>query len=288
MQYDDFIELLKNIPYSPHATYRGKPVYPNTDDHRLNYDIFCRAIEYLVTNNDFSIDKYFEALTHAHLYIIEQIALADSTIETAKKAENKSFVDPNSKEIYDWKVDETKHFTVRPSLGSIVPGYLSVITQKYLLSMSELNTNERAQYIKLLEKFREIFCEIYGRKPIVFEHGSNGKAAAANSINHAHSHIVNHQYLKETEILSSMNFVRVQDINEALIMAIGKNYIFYMNASDEVYITTDFKPESQIMRKHIANDVGLSQYWNWREHPFHENSWETLKQLQLHRLRKIR
>src|SRR5574344_919777 len=94
--------------------------------------------------------------------------------------------------IYDEVIDETKYFTIKPSLGSLVDGYLLIISKRHITSMSQLTSNEKKEYFEIIEKYREKFHDIYGAYPIIFEHGTINEKTSASSVTHAHTHIVNH------------------------------------------------------------------------------------------------
>ena len=92
--------------------------------------------------------------------------------------------------------------------------------------MSELTKNEMDEYNFIIEKYRNIFRDIYGKYPIVFEHGSpvSDNSIRANSVIHAHSHIVNHAYLDEPKIIKRLNFKpiqRIEDIKAAMLSIQG-------------------------------------------------------------------
>ena len=69
-------------------------------------------------------------------------------------------------------LDETNHFYILPTVGSLVDGYILVVSKRHINSMSELTKNEMDEYNFIIEKYRNIFRDIYGKYPIVFEHGS--------------------------------------------------------------------------------------------------------------------
>ena len=57
-------------------------------------------------------------------------------------------------------LDETNHFYILPTVGSLVDGYILVVSKRYINSMSELTKNEMDEYnfiIKSIEIFLEIF-----------------------------------------------------------------------------------------------------------------------------------
>lgn len=112
---------------------------------------------------------------------------------------NCPFCNINKTKLENTIIDEAKYFYITPSLGSIVEGYILIISKRHLNSMSELNNKEKEEYEILIKKYREIFKIIYNKYPIIFEHGTPNlkENTKASSIIHAHTHIVNHNYKNE-------------------------------------------------------------------------------------------
>lgn len=135
--------------------------------------------------------------------------------------------------------------------------------------MSNLNKEEFKEYKKIIDKYRNIFKDIYNKYPIVFEHGTPilENAMTASSVIHAHTHIVNHKYLNEEKIINDLNFKKTEN----LFKIKNKNYIFYINNLDEYYITYNFKSISQIMRKLVAHDLNIGDKYKWQNEHFSEN-----------------
>lgn len=174
-------------------------------------------------------------------------------------------------------LDETKYFLITPSLGALVEGYILIISKKHVNSMSKLNDEEKEEYKLLIKKYREIFKNVYKKYPIIFEHGtSNLEETNANSVIHAHTHIVNHEYINENILLQKLNF---EKINSLLDIDFNHNYIFYINPNNEMYITYNFEPISQFMRIEIAKDLNLLNKYDWRKNNFDNNIILTIKDI---------
>lgn len=170
-------------------------------------------------------------------------------------------------------LDETRYFYVIPALGSIVEGYILIISKRHVNSMSELTIEEMNEYEDLINKYREIFKSIYKKYPIVFEHGTPNTEdkIRANSITHAHTHIVNYNYKNEKYLIEKLNFKKINKINQMLNMNRNKNYIFYINSNNYIYITDAFKPISQYMRIEIAKDLNIPYKYDWHQNKFENN-----------------
>lgn len=180
-----------------------------------------------------------------------------------------------SDNIFDRIIKETNHFYIKPTLGSIVPNYLLIITKKHITSFSELNSEELKELTSLLNKCRKMFYKKFSKYPIIFEHGTIDENSSS-SITHAHIHIVLHNFTNENEIIDYLKMKRTT-FNSIFNKNIKKSYIFYINEKNEVFITYDFKKERQIMRKFIAKDVSKEDKWNWKKYPFINNIKITIK-----------
>lgn len=178
------------------------------------------------------------------------------------------FCNINKTKIENKILDETKYFYITPTLGSIVDGYILITTKRHVNSMVNLNIEELEEYKILIEKYREIFKNIYKKYPIIFEHGTpNLEENKASSVIHAHTHIVNHNYKNENTLLEELNFNKTNKI----AMDSKNNYIFYINSDGEKYITYNFKPISQFMRIEIAKDLNMLDKYDWRKNNFDDN-----------------
>lgn len=176
-------------------------------------------------------------------------------------------------------LDETDSFFITPSLGSIVEGYILIISKKHINSMSQLNKYEMKEYEELINKYRKVFKSVYNKYPIIFEHGTlnTKKGNKASSVVHSHTHIVNHQYKNEKDLLQELNFKKIDSFND---MDFNNNYIFYINPNNEIYITYNFKSISQLMRIEIARDLNLLEKYDWRKNNFNNNVVLTIRNIE--------
>ena len=167
-------------------------------------------------------------------------------------------------------LEETTYFYVIPAVGSLVVGYVLILCKRHIYSMAELNNKEQKEYENLIEKYRNIFKSIYKKYPIVFEYGSPNieNKTKANSIDHAHTHIVNYQYKNEEKIIKNLNF---NPIGELTQLTKKQNYILYINPNKVIYMTTNFPSISQLMRLVMAKELKIESKYKWQKETFKEN-----------------
>lgn len=173
-------------------------------------------------------------------------------------------------------IDETNNFLVLPAVGSLVEGYLLIISKRHLNSMAELTKEEKEEYQFLINKYRTLFKKYYFKYPIIFEHGSPviDSDIKANSVLHAHTHIVNYNFINEIDIINQLNF---KEINNLSYLTKDKNYIMYINHNNTYYLTNNFEPISQIMRILIAKELGYEDKFDWKKDMFIDNIIATIK-----------
>lgn len=164
---------------------------------------------------------------------------------------------------------ETKNFRVIPTVGSLIEGYVLIVTKNHINSLSELTSEQKFEYENLVNKILKIFQKLYGKTPILFEHGTPNiqNSMSATSIIHAHSHIVNFKFKNEAEIIQKYNFTPVKNFNEVK----RENYIYFQNGDDSKYVSYSFDSVSQLMRILIANEIDKGEQYNWRKFDFKEN-----------------
>lgn len=177
---------------------------------------------------------------------------------------------------YNQIIEETDNFVIIPGIGALVSGYILILPKRHAYCMTKFDVGMMKEYNSILEKYRQKFKEIYGKYPIVFEHGTPDPCGlCANCVIHAHTHIINHNYKNEAEIINKLNFIRINELNDIE----KKNYIYYKNPQGIDYITYDFEPISQIMRIFIATDLNMKEKYNWRKFPFEDNIYKTIEDL---------
>ena len=187
------------------------------------------------------------------------------------------FCDIDESKIEYTIIEETKYFYILPTLGSLVDGYVLIVTKRHINSMSELNYNELEEYKTIIAKYQKLFNKIYNKTPTVFEHGTPNQNSKmkANSVTHAHTHIVNINFKNEKEILEKYNFKEINNLKE---IETNKNYIKYIY-NNKIYITYNFPSVSQLMRILIAEELNYKDKFDWKKERFDENIISTIERI---------
>lgn len=72
------------------------------------------------------------------------------------------FCDIDHSKIENTIIEETEYFYILPTLGSLVDGYILIVTKRHINSMSELNENELIEYKNIIKNIK-----IYLKKYII-------------------------------------------------------------------------------------------------------------------------
>lgn len=132
-------------------------------------------------------------------------------------------------------------------------------------------TNEEIYELEQLSSYIRGRITSQKKSCILFEHGGtiNPYSPCANTIDHAHIHIIPLQITQEGKLLNDLKPTRIDNL-QTIRAYMGKNYILYNNPQNTIYISCRPFP-SQYMRKWIANEIGIPNKWNWKQFPFTEN-----------------
>lgn len=174
--------------------------------------------------------------------------------------------------LHDTVLYETDNFLVLPALGAIVSGYIMIISRAHVYSMAELSQNHLEELQSLLNCLRGVIMRGFKVQPIVFEHGSAPGCfdIAANSVNHAHFHVVPIGMSQEDAIIRDSCAIEIPNIHSICAYK-EKPYFLYINDKDQFYLSQGKILESQYMRRWVANEAGIPLYWDWRKFEFIDN-----------------
>lgn len=176
---------------------------------------------------------------------------------------------------------QTTNFKVKPALGELVEGYLMIIPNSHIDAFSFCNEEDLKKTRILIDKLKQIIYEEYGIMPFVYEHGTGSKSNKfADSVTHAHIHIIPHQIKNEKAMLEYLQMKKIDSFYDIANLK-DENYFYYENQKGEMYIKNlyDRKDLRQYFRIQVANEIGIPDKWQWREHFFIDKIEETVKKL---------
>ena len=179
----------------------------------------------------------------------------------------------------------TRTFHVVPSLGSLVAGWVMIVTRDHRLCMGELSDQEFRELVFLKEELSRELLKTYGRL-IVFEHGPSSPGTPVGcGVDHAHLHLVpvDIDVIEAIPGLAptlNLEWCTVSDIREARSYFLeGVPYLYVEQAPSFRYITTHKHLPSQLIRRVIAKHIGRPGDYDWQQYPYWHNMVGTIGSL---------
>lgn len=195
--------------------------------------------------------------------------------------------DAAKREWYDFHIlSETEDFVVIPTIGSIVPGYLLIVTKLHVPSMARLDKEARQKLIEFSNHL-SLMQERIWEKPLIFEHGAfNDENTAGSCINHAHWHLVPGPF---NLMPNNFNFKMVDTFETfAEHSQSAGEYLFFQNQSGTAYIAEVQRAPGQLFRRELARAVNKESDWDYVASPFYSNIRETIHQWKVnHQTQKL-
>lgn len=175
---------------------------------------------------------------------------------------------------------EDDKFVVFPGLGHLVEGYLIIIPKVHVTCFANMPHDFRRPFLDLKERIRKILEAEYGA-PAFFEHGSiSEKQLGSASVNHAHMHAVPIKGGPDEFLPQDIERERIGCFEDIWYTEIRGPYIFFESSDREaamVHLPKDYV--SQFVRRRLAEKVGMSDRWNWREYMCVDKFIKTLSRL---------
>ena len=182
--------------------------------------------------------------------------------------------------VFDKILCKNDSFLVVPAMGSLVPGYLLILTRGHFTSMARLPPEMLRELTRLKDRVRDRLQNSFG--PLVFfEHGmicsSNN---AGNSIGHAHMHAVPFRGDLLGKILADHDALSIRNFDD-IIRQYNRNhsYVFFEDQNGNMYIIDDANVPSQYVRRLLAEDLGRPGKWDWAVCTFPEHAHATINEL---------
>lgn len=166
---------------------------------------------------------------------------------------------------------ENEHGHVRPSLGSIVPGYCIVVPWEHSCSLASTRPEVRAGLIRLLRAAQIKIEEIWG-PTIIFEHGPAMPGSPVGcSVDHTHLHVVPVPQSTSLRTLTELTWRPTPPLHpQKTFLPTRDDYIYLEEKDGSAWIAIG-DIGRQVMRKAVAASQGVPEKFDWRLHPFANN-----------------
>ena len=185
---------------------------------------------------------------------------------------------PTSNALEDTVLHSNAHFLCIPALGALVPGYLLLASRRHVTSIVELcdmEVESLKQILKDLVKF-----PIYQDGYLVFEHGTPNAIGGGACIRHYHLHFIPKRDLTlsgiEDRIPMPTTRLLVPDVTSIRSRKPNQGYILLSDGSTTVCHLSSHIP-TQLIRRIIAEYIGLVDQWNWVIYPHMDRVAQTIE-----------
>lgn len=261
--------LCVNIP----PEYQLKVIRVSVSFDSASDDVDCIII------NKGNIKEQFQAIADKHNCDIGDHVSNSSGLTGTPSIEDCAYCNFLYKHSYDINdpeiiIYQSKHFFVMPTLGQFIKGYLLIIPFEHTMSLAELDSSVREEFLTVLEDITTILKLTYNPTGILaWENGtgSSGRGKAKDSIVHAHFHVAPSTLtaVKVKELscfpFKNVSISTLSDYgNHSYLLIKGFNELNWQIVSDPaLYIPR------QYIRQLIAHEYNISgDQWNWRKYPF--------------------
>jgi ATP adenylyltransferase len=182
---------------------------------------------------------------------------------------------PNAKSDIDLFRDHS--VAVVPSLGSIYPGWLLAIPRQRLLSLRQLRSDERTNFLRLCNRV-EKRLSTFSSQVFYLEHGPAAeKSQVGCGVDQAHLHMVptRHHLLDDVLADDSVTWSEVDNVDPWAFIPPEIEYYLISNLTRS-YVGFPLEPCSQYFRKKLAALNGTPDEWDYRKWPYYEHIERTI------------
>lgn len=196
---------------------------------------------------------------------------------------------PNaSKHAWDIVLLESRHFTIVPTLGSILPGWILVVPKQHFLSFASIPKHLHSELRQIRQLVEGIMMPIFG-SVTWFEHGASQPGGPVGcGIDHAHLHAVSlpfdmWQVLQQNEKLNTIEWGSISSLYAVDTIDYPNGYYFLEQGEQKPKIGRVMKKGiRQFFRRVIAMYLGIPEHFDYAEFDFSENAIQTVDAMEPH------
>jgi diadenosine tetraphosphate (Ap4A) HIT family hydrolase len=165
----------------------------------------------------------------------------------------------------------TEEYVVIPALGSLVSGYVLLVSKEHHESVASLEKEDALVLEQQLNKLLDLLKNISSNW-VVFEHGSTQPTGLKSCcVEHLHLHLFPLDFHLATDLSERLSspLIPVSSISDLpkLIGIQPCNYLFIRDVDSKQYLLKPTIYPSQYVRQVLAANIGIPHLWDWREHP---------------------
>jgi diadenosine tetraphosphate (Ap4A) HIT family hydrolase len=177
---------------------------------------------------------------------------------------------------------ETENYFIIPSVGSIVPGYLLLISKLHFPSCGSIDKSLIDEFLKLKSEAKTVLEQAFGKGCIFYEHGRAGSSLTlkqkAEICYHAHLHCVAVDIDLEPEIAKDNKEIIVDNWAEVINLTdTNPDYLYFENKTKMYFFPVSTYKRPQYLRHLLAKCVDKQDTGDWKQFPKIENMTETVE-----------
>ena len=173
------------------------------------------------------------------------------------------------------------HWVLLPTVGCLTPGYSLYMPLEHLDAAADITPDNLPQVAASLESMRTLIQTHYG-PTIVAEHGPRDCELGASCCSHAHLHLI--PVHDPDAILAAYEKVggpgRHLTSLVDLPAAAQTSYLYLSpRPGEHHYWPAASRFARQFVRRVVADQYGIGEQYDWRDHPFvqnHNQTYDTL------------
>jgi inosine/xanthosine triphosphate pyrophosphatase family protein len=163
---------------------------------------------------------------------------------------------------------QDRDFVVLPPLGEFIEGGLLLLTREHIPCFAHLERGKLARLGQLLAVIRKGLEKQYGVSPLIFEHGPaplRGKGACC--VDHAHFNIFPAKVMIAPHLSERMS-MPIRELDEMQRLRGAEfGYLLVQENDGSMRAYDGELVPTQLVRRIIANQIGLSDRWHWKDYP---------------------
>lgn len=173
---------------------------------------------------------------------------------------------------------ESKNFLAVPAIGSILPGYIMVISKSCIPSMGLLDDTDTKELLSFVELIVDKLSHKYSSCTI-FEHGSSSSSSTSASITHAHWHIVPHVINAENWEKKANSYTSFIDFKTKFNCT--DSYLLLINNKYGIRASKRINEQKQFFRKILTDELDNELVWDYTIEPYTNNIKKTIEEFKI-------
>ncbi len=184
---------------------------------------------------------------------------------------------------WDTAIGETDRYVIVPTKGSLVSGWLLVVSKQHALCSGELRSDEFGDLEEAIDLARKIVERHFGEATI-FEHGPSASGTSLGcGIDHLHFHVVPLSFSLVKAVDSVAQNAVWKELGDLRNLAgLHRSGVGYAVVGEPGSPLVWFQPPATIrqpLRRAIANQLGIPGCFDYATHPHLNNVLRTLDQV---------